>query len=124
MEELTKNNKLSYFTNNSLERTIGLIVVKNKPIMWFKDRDDIITRTKYVKKLNDVFYEYEDCEKLLVGFGELSSPCICSSIVKKYLAIITLNTDHTHKATYKLHLYEILKGSNYTDIGIYYSYYS
>jgi hypothetical protein len=124
MEELTGNNKLSYFTNNELNRTIGLILIKNKPIMWFKDRDDIITRTKYVTKLNDIFYEYEDCEKILIRFGELSSTCICSSIDKKYLAIITLNIDPTHKATYKLHLYEIVKHSNYIDSGIYYSYYS
>jgi hypothetical protein len=124
MEELTSNNKLSYFTNNDLDRTIGLIITKKKPIMWFKDRDDIITRTKYVKKLNDTFYEYENCDKLQIRFGELSSTCICSSMNKEYLAIITLNTDLTHKATYKLHLYEILKHSNYIDSGIYYSYYS
>lgn len=124
MEDLTKNNNLSYFTNNELNRTIGLIVIKNSPIMWFKERDDIITRTKYVKKLNDTFYEYENCDKILVRFGELDSTCICSRINKKYLAIITLNTDPTHKATYKLHLYEIVKHSNYIDTGIYYSYYS
>jgi hypothetical protein len=124
MEDLTKNNNLSYFTNNELNRTIGLIVIKNNPIMWFKERDDIITRTKYVKKLNDTFYEYEDCEKLQIHFGELDSTCICSRMVKQYLAIITLNTDPTHKATYKLHLYEIVKHSNYIDTGIYYSYYS
>jgi hypothetical protein len=124
MEELTKNNNLSYFTNNELNRTIGLIVIKNKPNMWFKDRDDIITRTKYSKNLDDTFYEYENYEKIIIRFGELSSTCICSSIDKKYIAIITLNTDLTHKATYKLHLFEVVKNSNYIDSGIYYSYYS
>ena len=113
MEELIKNNNLSYFTNNDLNRTIGLIVIKNKPNMWFKEHDDIITRT-----------EYENYEKIIIRFGELSSTCICSSIDKKYIAIITLNTDVAHKATYKLHLFEVLKHCNYIDNGIYYSYYS
>ena len=129
MDNLTAPNQLFYFTKNDINSTIGLSIVNNKPIMWFRERDDLVTRTKIIKPPNDAkFLKDDTTEKLIVRFGEYDSTCMCSNISNKFLSIITLNTDVEHKATYKLQLFKIVKigvkTNNYIDNGTYYSYFA
>ncbi len=125
MDTLKTPNQLLYFTNEELQMTIGFRVDQSsQPIMWYKERDDIITKSKFISTRMDThFPEYKDTDKLLVKFYEYDSPCLCASISNKYIGIITLNTNTEHKATYKLHLYYD-SGKKYDDLGIYYSYFS
>jgi hypothetical protein len=125
MDKLKTPNNLLYFTNNELQITLGLSIDKSlKPIMWYRERDDIITRSKFVNKNVDIFFpEYTDIDKLVIKFSEHDSPCMCSSITNTYISIITLNYNNEHRATYKLHLY-YKNGNTYDDIGLYYSYFA
>lgn len=127
MSSLKIKNQIIYFTNEGLNSTIGLSISKSlKPMMWFKEHDDIITNSKFIgKKIDKLFTEYINVDKLVVQFGEYSSYCICASISNTYISIITLNTNHEQKASYKLHLYKYnSSNSDYSEIGIYYSYFS
>ena len=128
MDTLNKPNQLIYFVNNELSSTIGFNTDKsNSPNMWFRERDDIITKAKFLcnKKISKQLPGYINVDKLVVEFGEYSSPCMCATITNVYTSIITLNTNSEHKATYKLYLYKY-NGSKtgYTEIGTYYSYFS
>lgn len=121
MDNLKTPNQLIYFTNNELKMTIGLSFDnKLKPTMWYKDRDDIYTISKIVKN----FPDYIDVEKIVIQCNEYDSPCLCAVSMNKYTAIITLNTNTEHKATYKLHLYHMNSTNKYEDMGMYYSYFS
>jgi hypothetical protein len=93
--------------------------------MWFKERDDVLYRSKFLNnKLDNYFLEYSNIDKLVLKLSEYDSPCLCSFITKKYICIITLNTNNEHKATYKLQLYCLLGSNKYTDMGIFYSYFA
>jgi hypothetical protein len=132
MEALFRTDQLLYFKNEEIGSTIGLIIDKKKTSMWFGDRDEIPTRTKVInnfKNYNDPQLEkYINVDKYLVWFGELTSTCMCASVGTEYLAIITNNNDHAHKATYKLHMFTISKvgiyTNNYLDSGVFYSYFA
>ena len=128
MDTLNKPNQLIYFVNDELASTIGFSVDKsNSPNMWFRERDDIITKTKFLsnKNIDNQLPEYINVEKLVVKFSEYNSPCMCASINNVYINIITINTNSEHQATYKLDLYKY-NGCKigYTEIGTYYSYFS
>lgn len=128
MDNLKKANQLMYFTNDELHSTIGFSTDKsNLPTMWFKERDDIITKAKFwsSKNLEKQLPAYINIDKLVVKFNEYNSPCMCANISSVYTSIVTLNTNSEHKATYKLDLYKY-SGSKvgYTEIGTYYSYFS
>ena len=118
MDELLKYDKLLYFTNNDISsdeyKTIGMNIVNKKIAMWFKERSEIPTRASIKEHINNYY---------VLWFCEFNSTCICSSKSIEYNAIITLNTDLHHKATYKLNLFELDKGKS-IDKGIYYSYFA
>lgn len=128
MDTLNKPNQLIYFVNDELSSTIGFSTDKsNSPNMWFRERDDIITKAKLLsnKNIDKKLPDYINVEKLTVQFSEYNSPCMCATINSVYTSIITINTNSEHKATYKLDLYKY-GGSKigYTEIGTYYSYFS
>ncbi len=127
MDNLKTSNQLIYFTNDILDSTIGLSIdAALKPNMWFKERDEIITKSKYKgKNVDTKFSQYANVDKLVVKFWEYTSPCMCASIGNTYISIVTLNNNTEHKATYKLHLYRYVDSKiGYTEIGNYYSYFS
>ena len=126
-DNLKTPNQLIYFTNDTMDSTIEFSInTALKPTMWFKERDDIITTAKYTcKNFNTKFPEYIDVDKLVVQFGEYTSPCLCASIKNTYVSIITLNNNYEHKASYKLHLYKYVDSRvGYTEVDTYYSYFS
>ncbi len=123
MDRLRTQNQLLYFTNNELNMTIGLTFDKSlQPTMWYKERDDLLTKSKCIK--DKKIPEYNNVDKIVIKFCEYDSPCLCAISNNTYIAIITLNTSSEHKATYKLHLYVVSIGNKYEDMGVYYSYFS
>lgn len=127
MDNLKTSNQLIYFTNDILDSTIGLSIdTALKPTMWFKERDDIITKSKYKgTNVDTTFPQYANVDKLVVQFWEYTSPCMCASISSTYISIITLNNNTDHKATYKLHLYRCVDSKvGYIEVDNYYSYFS
>ena len=128
MDNLRVPNQLIYFTNDELHSMIGFSTDKsNKPNMWFKERDDIITKAKFLssKKLETQLPDYINVDKISLKFNEYNSPCMCATIDTVYTSVITLNTNSEHKATYKLDLYKHNSSKiGYTSIGTYYSYFS
>jgi hypothetical protein len=126
MNNLKTPNQLIYFTNDELNSNIGLSLDKSlNPTMWYKERDDIISKCNFLnKKFDKYFPEYTNVDKLILQFREYDSPCLCSIPMNKYICIITLNTNNEHKATYKLHVYYVSGNNKYENIGVFYSYYA
>ena len=128
MDNLKTSNQLIYFTNDILDSTIGLSIdAALKPTMWFKERDEIITKSKYKgKNVDTKFPQYANVDKLVVQFWEYTSPCMCASIRNTHISIVTLNNNTEHKATYKLHLYRYVDSKvGYVEVvDNYYSYFS
>ena len=126
MEVLREKDTLLYFRSEDDTKSVIGVSLKAKakfskpdPVVWFQERDDLITTAKFTSIPSNLSYKDEDT--WAIRFRELDSPCMCSGTKAQYLSIITFNNDPSHKATYKLHLFKL---NPTVDKGFYYSYFA